>query len=353
MAAVVEGVAQDAALAPLVVVAGPTASGKTSLALHIAEVFGGEIVSCDSVAIYRGLDIGSAKPSMAERARVPHHCLDLLDPHEAATAGDYARAARLVLRDIDDRGKLPVIAGGTGLYLRALLSGLAPSPPRDEVLRERLHRFAARRGRGVLHRLLRRCDPPAAAAIHPHDIPKLIRSLEVTLLARQPQTAQWGAGRDPLAGFRSLQIGLNPARHELYSRINERAAAMFSRGLLEETADIFETYGDRARALGSLGYSQALAVLRGEITLAEAIVLAQQGHRNYAKRQLTWFRREPAMAWLPGFGDDPSIQSQASTLVSQHLNHLQTASNLEQESPRPELENSQLTTENSQRRTAT
>ena len=306
-------------LQPLIAVVGPTASGKSALALDLAEAFSGEIVSCDSVAIYRGMDIGSAKPSIAEQTRVPHHCLDLLDPDQPTTAGDFARAAREALARITAGGKLPIVAGGTGLYLRALLQGLAPSPPRDEALRARLRAFAARRGGLALHRLLRRCDPVAATSIHPNDTPKLVRSLEVAMLARQPQTAQWAAGRDPLEGYSVLQIGLNPPRQELYERINVRAATMFTRGLIEETAEIFERYGEEARALGSLGYAQALAVLRGEDRLADAVAEAQQGHRNYAKRQLTWFRREPEMQWLQGFGDDTNLQAEARQLVGEHL----------------------------------
>ena len=310
---------------PLIVIAGPTASGKTALALRVAEVFGGEIVSCDSVAIYRGLDIGSAKPSPEERARVPHHALDLLDPDEAANAGDYARAARAALGEIRGRGCLAIVAGGTGLYLRALLHGLAPAPPRDEELRARLREFAVRRGAGALHRVLRRFDPHAAEMIHANDAPKLIRSLEMTLLGRRPQTEQWSAGREALQGFRTLQIGLNPPRAALYERINQRAAGMFERGLLEETARIRERYGDGARALGSLGYLQAIAVLDGTLGLQEAVAAAQQGHRNYAKRQLTWFRREPAMHWLGGFGDDAAVEVEALGLVREHLTNLMSS----------------------------
>ena len=305
--------------APLVVVAGPTASGKTALALRLAEAFNGEIVSCDSVAIYRGLDIGSAKPSAAERARVPHHGLDLLDVHQASTAGDYARAARTALGGIRSRGRLAVVAGGTGLYLRALLEGLAPSPPRNEALRARLRRLETGGNGRRLHRLLARLDPLAAQLIHPNDTPKLIRSLEVTLLARQPQTAQWSAGREPLRDFCVLQFGLHPPRAALYARINGRAAAMFRGGLLEETAALRAVYGDAARGLGSLGYAQALAVLRGEQSAPEAMAEAQQGHRNYAKRQLTWFRREKAMHWLEGFGDEPAVQEEALRLTHEHL----------------------------------
>ncbi|HEX4156524.1 MAG TPA: tRNA (adenosine(37)-N6)-dimethylallyltransferase MiaA [Acidobacteriaceae bacterium] len=304
---------------PLLVIVGPTASGKTALALHLAEQLHGEIVSCDAVAVYRGLDIGSAKPTPSERARIPHHALDLLDPDQPSTAGDYARAARAALAEIKARGHLPIVTGGTGLYLRALLEGLAPAPPRDESLRTRLRRRAEQRGPEHLHRILRRFDPAAATLIHPNDTPKLIRSLEVTLAARQPQTEQWRAGRDPLLGFRTLQLGLNPPRATLYERINTRAAAMFDHGLLEETASLRARFGDNCRTLGSLGYAQAFSVLCNKMPIAEAVAAAQQGHRNYAKRQLTWFRRDPAMHWLTGFGDNPTVQATALSLAKQLL----------------------------------
>lgn len=304
---------------PLVVIVGPTASGKTSLALNLAEQFDGEIVSCDAVAVYRGLDVGSAKPTAAEQARVPHHAIDILNPDEPSTAGDYARAARAALADIKARGRLPIVTGGTGLYLRALLEGLAPAPPRDEELRDRLRERMATQGSEYLHRLLRRVDPAAAAAIHPNDVPKMIRSVEVTLAARQPQSVQWEAGRNKLRGFRVLQIGLNPPRVALYERINERAARMFDEGLMEETATARERFGDTCRALASLGYTQAVALLRGETTRAEAIAAAQQGHRNYAKRQMTWFRRDKQIEWLAGFGDGADVQARAAEMVRRHL----------------------------------
>jgi len=200
-----------------------------------------------------------------------------------------------------------------------LLDGLAPAPQRDEALRERLRGVAERKGVQHLHRLLRRIDPRAAELIHANDAPKLIRSLEVTLAARQPQTAQWQAGRDPLRGYSVLQLGLAPAREALYARINERAAAMFTRGLVAETALLRERFGDDCRALGSLGYAQAMAVLRGESSLEAAVAAAQQGHRNYAKRQGTWFRREPAMRWLHGFGDEAAVQIEALALAQQMM----------------------------------
>ena len=304
---------------PLIVIAGPTASGKSALALHLAEALGGELVSCDSVAIYRGLDIGSAKSSHAERTRISHHALDLLTPDQPANAGDYARSARAALVNTRQRGSVPIVAGGTGLYLRALLHGLAPAPPRDEDLRKRLHSIAGRRS---LYTLLQRFDPVIATKVHANDTPKLIRSLEVMLLARKPQTEQWAQGREALKGFKVVEIGLNPPRAALYARINQRAAAMFSAGLLEETAAVVRTYGRDAPALRSLGYAQALAVLEGRQSLAEAVAEAQQGHRNYAKRQLTWFRREPAVRWIEGFGDNDAVQAEVLAWVRQHLKFL-------------------------------
>lgn len=304
---------------PLIVIVGPTASGKTTLALNVAEQFDGEIVSCDAVAVYLGMDIGSAKPSAEERARVPHHALDILDPNEPSTAGDYARAARVSLAEITARGHLPIVTGGTGLYLRALLEGLAPAPPRDERLREKLRARVERRGPAHLHRLLTRIDPAAAGSIHPNDVPKIIRSVEVTLAARERQTDQWRTGRDKLQGFGVLQLGLNPPRTHLYARINQRAEKMFREGLIEETDAIRGRFGDGCRALASLGYAQATAVLRGEMSREDAIRAAQQGHRNYAKRQMTWFRRDPQIQWIAGFGDDPHVQTQACALVAKHL----------------------------------
>ncbi|MEO7030609.1 MAG: tRNA (adenosine(37)-N6)-dimethylallyltransferase MiaA [Acidobacteriaceae bacterium] len=298
-------------LYPLIALAGPTASGKTALALALAEAFNGEIVSCDSVAVYRLMEIGTAKPSREERARVPHHCLDLYWPDEACTAGDWARQASAAIADIRSRGRLPIVAGGTGLYLRALLDGLAPAPPRDAALRERLRSRADSRGGAYLHRMLERLDAAAAGAIHANDVPKLVRSLEVTLAARAPQTEQWKVGREGLIGYKVLRFGLAPERKALYGHIDARAAAMFGRGIVEETAALRARFGDACRPLSSLGYAQGMQVLRGEVPLVAAIAAAQQGHRNYAKRQMTWFRSEAEMRWLGGFGDEAVIQEEA------------------------------------------
>ena len=294
----------------LVVVLGPTGSGKTSLSMHLAERMRGEIVSCDSVAVYRELEIGTAKPSREERSRVPHHLIDVAAPTEQVTAGDYSRLARKAIQEIQLRHRLPMVAGGTGLYLRALLEGLFAGPPRSEELRARLRDRVAERGAEYLHKLLERVDPAAAHEIHMNDVAKVVRALEVSLSSRRPMTELWRQGRDPLRGFRILRVGLNPDREALYQRLNQRAREMFSQGLIEETRSLRERYGLLARPLSSLGYKQAGQYLEGQLSLEEAIVAAQQGHRNYAKRQITWFRRESGVRWFAGFGSDPEVQKQ-------------------------------------------
>ncbi len=303
----------------LVVLLGPTGSGKTALSLALARQFPGEIVSCDSVAVYREMEVGTAKPSRDERAAIPHHLIDVLPPDQFMTAGDYARFAREALAGIAERHHLPFVTGGTGLYLRALLDGLFVGPQRSEELRARLRASAERHGPPWLHRLLHRLDPAAAERIHANDQPKLIRAIEVCLAGRRPMTEAWKSGRNPLTGYRILRIGLDPPRTQLYTRINARAEAMFAAGLLEETRSLLARYGDEPRAFDSLGYRQARAVLRGEATEAEAIAATRQAHRNYAKRQLTWFRREPDVRWLTGFGDDPGVAAEAVELVRRSL----------------------------------
>lgn len=299
----------------VVIVLGPTASGKTSLALTLARRFAGEIVNCDSVAMYRDFDIGTAKPSAGERAQVPHHLLDFADPTHNVTAGEYASTARQILREISGRQHLPIVSGGTGLYLRALLEGLFSGPRRSEELRIKLRTRARERGPVHLHRILRRLDRVAAERIHANDTPKVIRAIEVCLAARRPMTELWREGREPLRGFRILRLGLNPQRDALYLRINNRAAAMFEQGLIAETERLLARYGESVRPLGSLGYKQALQFLRGEFDRQKALESAKQAHRNYAKRQITWFRREPDVLWLAGFGDDPVIQAAAIAAV--------------------------------------
>jgi tRNA dimethylallyltransferase len=307
----------------VVVVLGPTASGKTALALAIARRFSAEIVNCDSVAMYREFEIGTAKPSAAERAEVPHHLLDCVDPLADITAGEYARQARQALREIDSRKHLPIVSGGTGLYLRASLEGLFPGPQRSEELRDRLRERVAERGSEYLHRILRRLDSAAADRIHANDVPKMIRAIEVCLASRQPfrrsMTELWQQGREPLPGFRILRLGLNPERQALYARINQRAAKMFDQGLIAETERLLAKYGERARPLASLGYKQAMQLLRGEIDRDAALAAAQQAHRNYAKRQITWFRRETDVHWLDGVGDDTAIQAQGIAAIEAEI----------------------------------
>jgi tRNA dimethylallyltransferase len=245
----------------LIVILGPTGSGKTALSLELATQFHGEIVNCDSVAIYREFSIGTAKPTPDERTRAPHHLFDVIEPTAYTTAGEYVRRARAVLNEIAARGALPIVVGGTGLYLRALLDGLFPGPQRSEELRERLRTTAQEKSPAHLHRVLQRLDATAARAIHPNDLPKLIRAIEVCLSASRPMSEQWQLGRDPLRGFRPLRIGLDPARPQLYERINQRVLEMFDRGLVEETRGLLSKYGESARPLSSIGYKQLVQLL--------------------------------------------------------------------------------------------
>jgi tRNA dimethylallyltransferase len=312
---------------PLVVLLlGPTGSGKTALSLALGEKFNGEIVSCDSVAVYRGMDLGSAKPTAEERARLRHHLIDVAEPDQPFTAGDYSRQARAALHDIAGRGSVPIVTGGTGLYLRALTEGLFAGPKRQEDLRARLRRSVTRHREGWLHRVLARLDPASAARIHSNDTPKLIRAIEVCMTHRRPMSEVLGevTARDPLTGFRLLRIGLNPPRQTLYERLNRRCAEMFSAGLVEETRALLTRF-ERVKALDSLGYRQALGVLDGVLTEEAAIAAAQQGHRNYAKRQLTWFRREPDVHWIEAFGDEPETMRTADALVQVGLSRSLTA----------------------------
>lgn len=289
----------------LVVLVGPTGSGKTALSLQMAEVLGGEIVSCDSVAVYCEMELGTAKPTAEQRRRVRHHLLDVVPPDVDYSAGEYGRAARAAVAEIVGRGRVPIVTGGTGLYLRALLDGLSAVPQRDEALRDRLRALADRRGQAALHRVLRRFDHAASQRIHANDTPKLIRAIEVSVLEGRPMSSSWSKAKpEPLQGFRVVQIGLQPARAELYRRIDARCAAMFHNGLVQETRELVGRYGSECRSLHALGYAEAQAVLQGTLSEAEALAKSQQGHRHYSKRQGTWFRRDTRIHWLPCFGED-------------------------------------------------
>lgn len=303
---------------PLLVIAGPTGSGKTALSLALADRFApAEIVSCDSVAVYRGFEIGTAKPAREDRERIPHHMVDVADPDEEMTAGEYARKARTALHGIKDRGALPIVVGGTGLYLKALLDGLDPIPPRSESLREELRQKPA----PELHALLQALDPAAAGRIHPHDVPKLVRAIEVARSAQKPLSEHFGQGRESLDGFVITMIGLDPDREALYVRINDRCKKMFAAGLVDETRALLARHPDLLgrpnSPLNALGYKQAVAHIRGELKLEEAITATAQAHRNYAKRQLTWFRNQHhGITWFNGFGDDPRVLTPATELLA-------------------------------------
>jgi tRNA dimethylallyltransferase len=296
-------------------VVGPTGSGKSELALRIALAVGGEIVNCDSLQVFRGFDLGTAKVPAAERQGIAHHLIDVIDPAQLFTAGDYARFAEAALREIAGRGRIPVLAGGTGFYLRALLDGLFPGPSRDDALRTRLERREESRS-GSLHRILKRLDPAAAARIHPNDKNKTMRALEVRLIEGRSLSSLFERGRAPLTGFRPIKLGLDPPRELLYARLNARARAIFERGLLDEVRHLLAAGVSReAKPFESLGYKQAMQVVEGGLTPEQALESTQLETRRYAKRQITWFRKEHAVHWLAGFGDDPRVQSEALAIL--------------------------------------
>jgi tRNA dimethylallyltransferase len=312
-------------LVPLTVILGPTGSGKTDLSLYIARAIGGEIVNCDSVQVYRGLDVGTAKLPAAERQGIPHHLIDIVEPTDLFTAGDYARAAEAVIREISARNRMAVLVGGTGFYLRGLLDGLSPGPARDDALRTRLLEREAKRP-GSMHRILTRLDPASAARIHRNDKNKTMRALEVRLIGGLPLTSMFERGRAALSGFLPIKIGLDPPRDLLYTRLNQRALRMFHPDA--SRADAYrESLADEVRRLlsagvpstakpfESLGYKQVLELLQGRITEEQAIDSTQQETRRYAKRQQTWFRREHNVQWLAGFGDDPRVQIEALAIL--------------------------------------
>jgi tRNA dimethylallyltransferase len=302
----------DKSLLPLVAVVGPTASGKSALGVWLAERLGGEVVACDSTQLYRGFDIGTTKPSFAERRDILHHLIHVLTPEQPATAGGYRQMAIAVLEALRQRGRLPVFTVGTGLYLRALLEGLADVPQRSEELRARLRARAEQRPPGYLHRVLQRLDPLASRKIGPGDEQKLIRAIEVTLLAKKPLSELHRTGRTPLEGWRVLKIGLAPPRQALYERIHARTDAMLARGWIEEVRALLASgIGEDAKPFDFIGYREMRAVLRDEMTMEQARAAIQPATRRYAKRQLTWFRKEPGVHWYQGFGDDPEVQREA------------------------------------------
>ena len=369
----------SAALAPLIVILGPTASGKSALGIALAERLGGEILVCDSTQVYRHFDIGTAKVPLKEQNSIPHHLVDLVEPDEIFTAGDYRREALAALADLRRRAKLPVITAGTGLYLRALLEGLADAPTRSEDLRARLRATAAKRGATHLHKILARLDRDYAARIAPRDTPKIIRAIEMRVLAGKPVAEIFRAGRredaevreeaakrekvspgegvdakprrgadvkarrgvhvkprqgvevgvrekvgprqgayaNALEGYSVVKIGLMPPRAALYARIDARAHAMLAAGWLDEVRSLVSSgIASDAKPFQFIGYSDLRAHLEGRLSLDAAIAQIQQATRRFAKRQLTWFRREPAVHWLDAFGDAAETTAAALDIVS-------------------------------------
>jgi len=306
----------DNHLIPLPVVLGPTGSGKSDLSLYIARAIGGEIVNCDSLQVYRGFDVGTAKVPPSERRDVPHHLIDIVEPADLFTAGDYARAAEAAIREISARGRTALLVGGTGFYLRGLLEGLSPGPSRDDTLRTRLQERELKRP-GSIHRMLARLDPASAARIHPNDKNKAMRALEIRLLAGAPVASMFERARAALSGYRPIKIGLNPPRELLYACLNERAQNMFHPGALVEEVRRLLSAGvpPEAKPFESLGYKQALQMVQGRISMQQAIESTQLETRRYAKRQQTWFRKEQGVHWIEGFGNHPRVQAEALAIL--------------------------------------
>jgi tRNA dimethylallyltransferase len=281
----------------IVVLAGPTGSGKSALAMELARRTGGEIVNADSQQVYRGLEVGTARPGAAERAAVPHHLLDVAEPGEGMDAARWAALADGAIAGISARGRLPLVVGGTGLYLRALLHGLVEAPGRDPALRARLTAEAEARGRPALHARLAEVDPGAAARIRPNDLLRVVRALEIAA-GGQTQSALHAAHAFRPLRHRALFLALDAPRAELRQRLDVRVEAMFAGGLLDEARSLIERFGERLPERLPIGYAEAVAVARGVMPLAEAIRAVQAAHRQYARRQVIWLRREPGVEWL-------------------------------------------------------
>jgi tRNA dimethylallyltransferase len=297
---------------PLVAIIGPTASGKSSLAVWLAQRLGGEVVACDSTQLYRGFDIGTAKPGTGERQGIAHHLIDVLEPTEEATAGGYRERSEAMLAELRLRKRLPIFTVGTGLYLRALLLGLAEVPQRSEALRERLRASAAKHRAGHLHRMLGKLDAKSAAWIDAADEKKLIRAIEVCILAKKPLSEVHRAGRNPLQGWRAVKIGLAPEREALYARVNARTDSMLANGWMEEVKGLMASgMLMDAKPFDFIGYRELRRVVDGEIPLEEARAAIEQATRRYAKRQMTWFRKEEAVHWISGFGEDAELRRKA------------------------------------------
>ena len=307
----------DSALPRLIVVLGPTASGKSALAIKLAQAVNGEVLVCDSTQVYRRFDIGTGKVPLAEQHGIPHHLMDIADPDAVFTAGEYRRRAIAALEDLRARRKTPVITAGTGLYLRALLEGLAESPERSEDLRERMRSIVAKRGPKRLHEILKRLDRESAARIEPADTQKIIRAIELRLLAGKTVGEIHAAGRDPLQGYAIVKIGLAPPRPALYARIHERIDEMIAAGWIDEVRHLMSSgVPESAKAFQFIGYSQWREYLRGTLSRQEALEQIRKATRHFAKRQQTWFRREANVHWLEAFGGDAATESAAENFIA-------------------------------------
>lgn len=303
-------------LPQLIVILGPTATGKSDLGITLAEKLGGEVLVCDSTQVYRHFDIGTAKVSASEQRGIPHHLVDLVDPAELFTAGEYRRRALKTLPEVSRRGKLPILTAGTGLYLRALLEGLADAPERSEVLRERLRKKIDLRGPEHLHHILKRIDRESAGRIASRDTQKVIRAIEMRVLAGKPVGEIHRGGRDPLKGYNVLKIGLLPARADLYARIDSRTQAMVAAGWIEEVRGLIAgNVSPDWKPFQFIGYAELREHILGRLPIEQAIEKIEQATRRFAKRQITWFRKEPDVHWLSGFGDDPAIVSAALGII--------------------------------------
>jgi tRNA dimethylallyltransferase len=304
----------------LLAVLGQTATGKSSLAIALAGRYGGEIVNCDSTAVYRGFDIGTDKLSPAARCGVPHHLVDIVDPTEEYTAAQYARDAARVIAEVHARGRLPILVGGTGFYYRALTRGLFPGPGRDERLRARLRALSARRGVEFLHRMLARLDRPSARRIQPRDEMRLVRALEVYFLTGRPLTAHFTETVSPLADWDVVAIALTLPSEELWPRLARRVDEQFARGLLDEIRGLLASgVPQAAHPFGGLVYRQALEHLHGVRDEAATRELIVRENRRYARRQLIWFRKEPNLIWFRGAGELPGTFAEVACALDPHF----------------------------------
>jgi tRNA dimethylallyltransferase len=296
----------------LVVILGPTASGKSTLGITLAERLGGEILVCDSTQVYRHFDIGTAKVPFAERRGIPHHLMDLVEPQEIFTAGEYRRRALEVLEDVRRRKKLSILTAGTGLYLRALLQGLSDAPERSDELRDRLREKSKKHGPEYLHRVLARLDHEAANRIAPRDTPKIIRAIEMRILTGKPVGEIHRQGRRGLEGYEIRKIGLQPDRAQLYARIDARVRAMIDVGWVDEVRALIRmAVPVNTKPFQFIGYSELRQHIEGNLNENSAIQQIQQATRQFAKRQFTWFRREADVHWVPGFGEAPDVIASA------------------------------------------